>query len=104
MASFAPVAQHHLFRKENISLDPTMESDFPRQDRWILSRGEDFNMSFAISNICVEFMSTFKNRYYIPKPGESKSHCLVTNKLRKEDGHKNRFPPISERTNSFVEI
>ena len=80
-----------------------MESDFPRQDRWILSRGEDFNMPFAISNICVEFMSTFKDSYYFSKIGKCESHCLVTNKLRKEDGHKNRLSPISERTNSFME-
>ena len=81
-----------------------MESDFPRQYRWILSRGEDFNMLFTIPNFLVKLMSSFENRYYISKIGESESHCLVTNETRKENGHKNRFFPISDRTNSFMEI
>ena len=49
-------------------------------------------------------MSSFENSHNFSKIGEGKSHCLVTNELRKENGHKNRFCPISEKTNSFTEI
>ena len=38
-------------------------------------------------------MSAFEYSHYISKIGEGKSHCLVTNELRKENGHKNRFTP-----------
>ena len=57
-------------------------------------------MPFTIPNFLVEIMSSFENRYNISKIGECESHCLVhclvTNELRKENGHKNRFSPISE--------
>ena len=49
-------------------------------------------------------MSSFGCSHYISRIGEGGSHCLVTNELGKENGHKNRFSPISERTNSFTEI
>ena len=51
--------------------------------RWILSRGEDFNMTFTISNFHVKLMPSFENSHYISKTGEGKSHCLVANELRK---------------------
>ena len=61
-------------------------------------------MAFPISDESIKFMSTFEYRHYLSKVGEGESHRLVTNELRKEDGHKDRFSPISERTNSFPEI
>ena len=103
LSSFASVAQHHLFRKENILLDITIERNFLRQYRWISFRGENSNMFFSVSDMSVEFMSTFKNRHDLPKIGEGKSHCLVTNELRKENSHKDRVSPISDGANSFAE-
>lgn len=61
-------------------------------------------MSFTISDISVNFVSSFKDRHDFPKFGEGKSHRLVTNKLRKGNSHKDSFSPISEMTNSFAEI
>ena len=61
-------------------------------------------MSFFVSDMSVQFMSTFKNRHDLPKIGEGKSHCLVTNELRKENSHKDRLSPISDGANSFAEI
>ena len=61
-------------------------------------------MPFTISNFSVIFVSSFEHRHYISKIGEGEPHYLVTNELRKEDGHKGRFSPISERINSFTEI
>ena len=57
-------------------------------------------MPFTISNFSVIFVSSFEHRHYLSKIGEGEPHYLVTNELRKEDGHKDRFSPISERTNS----
>ena len=104
VTSFAPVAQHHLFGEKDIPLDIAMERNFPWQYRWISSRGEDSNMSFPVSDGSIKFVSTFEYRHYLSKVGEGKSHRLVANELRKEDGHKDRFSPISERTNSFPKI
>ena len=59
---------------------------------------------FAIPNFPIKFMPVFKDRYCFTKIGEGKSHCLVTNELRKKDSDKDRFLPISETTNSFPEI
>ena len=61
-------------------------------------------MLFTISNFSVKFVPSFEQRHYLWKIGEVEPHYLVTNELRKEDGHKDRFSPISERTNSFMEI
>ena len=61
-------------------------------------------MSFPVSDGSIKFVSTFEYRHYLSKFGEGKSHRLFTNELRKEDGHKDRFFPISESTNSFPEI
>ena len=61
-------------------------------------------MPFTILNCPVKFVSSFEHRHYISKIGEDEPHYLVTNELRKEDGQKYRFSPISERTNSFTEI
>ena len=61
-------------------------------------------MSFPISDGSIKFVSTFEYKHHPSKVGEGKSHCLVANELRKEDGHKDRFSPISERTNLFPEI
>ena len=61
-------------------------------------------MFLPISDGSIKFASTFEHRDYLSKVGEGKSHRLVANELRKEDGHKDRFSPISERTNSFPEI
>ena len=91
--SFAPVAQHHLFGEKDIPLDIAMERNFPWQYRWISSRGEDSNMSFPVSDGSIKFVSTFEYRHYL----------LVANELREEDGHKDSFSPISERSNSFPE-
>ena len=55
-------------------------------------------MPFTIPNFLVKLMSSFENGYNISKIGECESHCLVTNELRKENSHKNRFSLISERT------
>ena len=104
VTSFAPVAQHHLFGEKDIPLDIAMERNFPWQYRWISSRGEDSNMSFPVSDGSIKFVSTFEYRHYLSKVGEGKAHRLVANELRKEDGHKDRFSPISERTSSFLEI
>ena len=61
-------------------------------------------MSFPISDMSAEFVSTFENRHDLPKIGEGKFHCLVTNELRKENSHKDRLSAISDRINSFAEI
>ena len=103
MPSFAPVAQHLLFSKKNIPLDPTMEKNFPWY-RWISSRGEDLDMPFSILNFPVKFVSLFEHGHYLSKIGEGEPYYLVTNEFRKKNGHKDRFSPISERTNSFTEI
>ena len=81
-----------------------MERNFSWQYRWISSRREDSNMLFSVSDGSIKFMSTFECRHDLSKIEEGKSHHLVTNELRKEDSHKNRFSPISERTNSFAKI
>ena len=60
-------------------------------------------MSFPVSDGSIKFVSTFEYRHYLSKVEESEPHRLVANELR-EDGHKDRFSPISERTNSFPEI
>ena len=60
--------------------------------------------SFPVSDGSIKFASTFEYRRSLYKVGEGKSHRLAANELRKEDGHKDRFSPISERTNSFTEI
>ena len=103
MTSFAPVAQHHLFGEKDIPLDIDMERNFPWQYLWISSRGEDSTMPFPVSDGSIKFVSTFEYRHYISKVEESEPHRLVTNELREEDGHKDRFSPISERTSSFPE-
>ena len=104
VTSFAPVTQHHLFGEKGIPLDNAMERNFPWQYRWISSRGEDSNMSFPVSDGSIKFASTMEYRHCLSKVGEGKSHRLVANEQRKEDGLKDRFSPISERTNSFPEI
>ena len=103
VTSFAPVAQHHLFDEKVIPLDIVMERHFPWQYRWIFSGGEDSSMSFPISDGSIKFVSTFEYRHYLSKVGEGESHHLVANELRKDDGHKDWFSAISERTNSFSE-
>ena len=60
-------------------------------------------MSFTVSDGSIKFESTFEYRHYLSKVGENEPHRLVANKLREEDVHKDRFSPISERTNSFPE-
>ena len=103
MPSFAPVAQHLLHEKD-IPFDTTMERTFPWQYSWVSSPREDFNMPFSISDVSVKSVSAFEDRHYFCKIGEGKSHCLVTNEFRKKDSDKDRFSPISEKTNSFAEI
>ena len=103
MTSFAPVAQHHLFGEMDIPLDIAMERNFPWQYHWISASGEDSNMPFPVSDGSLKFVSTFEYRHYLSKVGEGESHRLVANELRKEDGHKDRFSPIFERTNLFPE-
>ena len=61
-------------------------------------------MPFTISNFSVKFMSSFEHRHYLSKIVGGEPHCLVTNGLRRVDGHKDRFSPISERTNSFTDV
>ena len=61
-------------------------------------------MPFTISNISVKFVSSLEHQHYLSKIGEDEPHYPVTNEPRKEDGHKDRFSPISERTNTFTEI
>ena len=61
-------------------------------------------MSFTVSNFSVKFVSSLEHQHYLSKIGEGEPHYPVINEPRKEDGHKNRFSPISERTNSFTEI
>ena len=39
--------------------------------------------------------------HYFPKFGEGKTHYLVTKEVRKKCSYKDRFPPISETTNSL---
>ena len=101
--SFAPVAQQHFFGEKYIPLDIAMERNFSWQYHWISSRGEDSNMSFLVSDGSIKYVSTFEYRHYLPKVGESEPHRLVTNELKEEDGYKDRFSPISERTSSFLE-
>ena len=78
-----------------------MERNFPRQDRWISSLGDGSTMSFPVSDGSIKFVSTFEYRHYLSKVEESESHLLVANELREKDGQKDRFSPISEKTNSF---
>ena len=61
-------------------------------------------MLFHVFDGSIKFVSTFEYRHYLSKVEEGKFRPLVTNELRKEDGHKDRFSPIFERTNSFPEI
>ena len=104
MTSFAPaVAQHHLFGEKDIPLDIDMEINFPWQYRWISSSGEDSTMSFPVSDESIKFVSTFEYRHYLSKVEESEPHRLVAIELMEEDGHKDRFSSISERTSSFPE-
>ena len=84
-------------------MDISMERNFPWQYRWISSRGKDSNMSFPVSDGSIKFVSTFEYRHYLSNVGESERHRLVANELREEDGHKDSFYPISERSNSFPE-
>ena len=81
-----------------------MERNFPWQYRRISSRREDSNMPFPVSDGSIKFVSTFEYRHYLSKVGEGESHHLYANELRKEDGDKDKFSPISERINSFPEI
>ena len=67
------------------------------------SLGKDSNMSFPVSDGSIKFVSTFEYRHYLSNVGESERHRLVANELREEDGHKDSFYPISERSNSFPE-
>ena len=60
-------------------------------------------MPFTISSFPVKLTSSFKHRHYFSKIGKGKSYCPVIKELRKENGYKDMFFPISERTNSFVE-
>ena len=78
-----------------------MERKFPWQYHWKSSRGED---SFPVSDGSIRFVSSFEYRHCLSKVGEGQSPRLVANELRKEDSHKDRLSPISERTNSFLEI
>ena len=103
MPSFGPVAKH-LLREKVIIFDTTMERTFPWYYSWVSSPGEDFNMLFSICDVSVKSASAFEDRHYFCKIGEGKSHCLVTNEFRKKDSEKDRFSPISEKTNSFAEI
>ena len=80
-----------------------MEKNFPWY-RWISSRGEDLDMPFTILNFPVKFVSLFEHGHHLSKIGEGEPYYLVTNEFRKKNGHKDRFSPISERTNSFTEI
>ena len=73
MTSFAPVAQHYLFREKNIPLDIAMERNFPWQYHWISASGEDSNMPFPVSDGSIKFVSTFEYRHYLSKVGEGKS-------------------------------
>ena len=65
-------------------------------------------MPFTVSNFSVKSIlplnTGLKHRHYFPKIGDRKSHCLITNELKKKDGDYDRFLPISERNNSFPEI
>ena len=60
-------------------------------------------MSLAISDFPIKFMSAFADKCYFSKMAEGKSHCLVTYVPRKVNSNEDRFLPISERFNSFVE-
>ena len=89
-----------------------------RTSLWILSWKEIFLASitgsppawktltclFSISYVSVKSVSAFEDRHCFLKIGEGRSHCLVTNELRRKDSDKDRLPPISERTNSLAEI
>ena len=60
---------------------------------------------FSISYVIVKsVLSAFEDRHHFTKIGENRSHCLVTNELRKKDGDKGKSLAICERTNSFAEI
>ena len=65
-------------------------------------------MPFTVSNFSVKSMlplnTGLKHRHYFPKIGDRKSHCLITNELKKKDSDYDRFLPISERNNSSPEI
>ena len=80
-----------------------MERNFPWEYHWISSHGEDSNISFPVSDESIKFVSTFEYRHYLSKVWENEPHRLVANELREDDGHKDMFSPISERTNSFPE-
>ena len=79
----------HVERHPLFLLDTTMERNFPWSYHWIYSRGDDFNMPFAVSNFSVKSILPLntgpEQRHYFSKIGENKSHCLITNELRKKD-------------------
>ena len=59
-------------------------------------------MSFPVSDGSIKFVSSLEYRHYISKIGEGKSHRLVANELRKEDGHKARFSPIEIKADFWI--
>ena len=61
-------------------------------------------MPLAIPDFPIKIMPAFEDKHYFCKMGEGKSHCLITDVLRKININEDRFLPISERPNSFSEI
>ena len=43
---FAPIAQHHFFRKKDAPCDTIIENNFPWQHHWIPLRGENFDVFY----------------------------------------------------------
>ena len=87
--SFAFVAQHHLFRKENIPCDTIRKVIFLGSITGS-PRVENSDIPFLVPNISVDFVSAFK-QFSLP----------VTYALRKEEYHINMFLSILKRTRSL---
>ena len=87
--SFAFVAQHHLFRKENIPCDTIRKVIFLGSITGA-PRVENSDIPFFVPNISVDFVSAFK-QFSLP----------VTYALRKEEYHINMFLSILKRTRSL---
>ena len=104
VTSFAPVAQHHLFGEKDIPLDIAIERNFPWQYRWISSRGKDSNMPFPVSDGSIKLSLPLNTDTISPKLEKASLTAWSLMNTENEDRHKDRFSPISERTNSFPEI
>ena len=104
MTGFAPVAQDYLLGEKYNSLDIAMEKIFLGNIAGSPSAGKILTCLFPflmdLLNLCLPLNTDTTS----PKLERASLTAMIANELRKEDGHKDRFSPISDRTNSFPEI